>query len=212
MDTKNLILELPEISLDKQKLINIFESVKSYGRVKGLPWKEYSLNNISLNRSKCIVITDGDYMMLDHSASHLSINLLGIPYIKELVSKIKFDHEILSNNIDILWYKPGFIFEPHIDGYAASTMIVPIISNTSIDFYENKNLNIEKGKSATFENIVTFNDLIYSHRYNCNFPTIFNSHIIHGIGTITKDRVCLRLKINEPFESIIDKYINNKLW
>jgi hypothetical protein len=61
------------------------------------------------------------------------------------------------------------------------------------------------------DGIITEADSIHTHYYNTTYPTIFNSHWIHGVRTVTEERAYLRLRINERFDSIVNKYKNKEL-
>ena len=214
MNTSPFLLELPELTFDRLELLKIFEHAKPYARLKGLKWKEKPKTLITIEDAKCIVIQYGDHMMLDSSKSNLSYDFLQHQYLKDIMQRLKFTHEITAGNIDIIWYRPGFQFEPHVDHYAAATMMWPIFpagGGAPIDFYYNETVKIEEGVAAGLDGIITEADLIHTHYYNTTCPTIFNSHWIHGVRTVTEERAYLRLRINERFDSIVNKYKNKEL-
>jgi hypothetical protein len=204
---KLFLLEIKELKYNRLKLLEIFNQVKSYARVKGLPWN--SNDSLEIDDANCIVIQYGDYMIADPSKKSLSCNLLAFPYIQNLVNRLNFSHEISPGNVDILWYRKGASFQPHVDHYAASTMMFPIDpedADAPIDFYYEKSIALEQGVAQHFGNVLTDKNIIYSHQYSTSYPTIFNSHWIHGVKNVSRDRVYFRIRINENFSSIKEKY------
>jgi hypothetical protein len=210
---KDFVLEIKELDYDRTKLIPIYEATKHLGRVKGLPWRSYDKSKVlSTDQAKCVVVQYGDHMMLDDANKNLSCNLLEFPYVKELVSKLNFNHEITGNNVDIIIYRPGFKFEPHTDGYSQSTLMWPIIpedGGAPVDFYHRDDIEIKI--PGEYKTQVSDKDIVYTHYYNTTCPTIFNSHKIHGVKGVQVDRAFLRLRLNETFESILEKYNTGRL-
>jgi hypothetical protein len=214
MTKDKFILELPELVYSRQELEDIFNQCKQFGRLKGLKWREKPRTLIELDQATCLVIQYGDNMMLDESKNNLSYNFMQHDCIRNVVKRLNFNHAISPSNIDMLWYRPGFEFEPHVDHYAAATMMWPIIPESGgapIDFYHNDKVTFTPGEPAAFKDIITTDDLIYTHYYNTTYPTIFNSHQIHGVRTVDHVRVYLRLRINEAFDSIVQKYNSGTL-
>lgn len=214
MTPDKLILEIPELCYDRQVLLDVFEQCKGYGRLKGLKWRETPKQLIDFQEAKCVVIQYGENMMLDGSKTNLSYNFLQHQYLKDIMQQLNFTHEISAANIDMIWYRPGFEFEPHVDHYAASTMMWPIIPESGgapIDFYYSDKVKLEAGVAAGFKDTITIDNLIHTHYYSTTFPTIFNSHWIHGIRKVDHQRVYLRLRINEAFDSIVQKYNSGTL-
>lgn len=214
MNTSPFLLEIPQLQFDRQQLLKIFNHAKPYARLKGLVWREKPSSLISVDNATCLVIQFGEYLMLDNNKTDLSYDFLQHNCIKDIMKPLKFNHKITARNIDIIWYRPGFTFEPHVDHYAASTMMWPIFpadGGAPIDFYYNKDVKLEAGVAAGLAGIITEKDLIHTHYYNTTYPTIFNSHWIHGVRPVTEERAYLRLRINESFESIVDKYNNKAL-
>lgn len=205
------IIEISELLYDRIELTEIFEQTKKYARVKGLPWRFVPNQIAPVDTAKCVVIQYGDNMMLDHSKNDLSCNLLEFDYIKQLVQPLNFSHKITPNNVDIIWYRPGFLFTPHVDHYASSTLMWPIIPDDGgapVDFYHKTGIEIKTGE---YKDIVSDSDIFYTHYYSTLHPTIFNSHLIHGVRFVNKERAYLRLRINESFYSIKEKYKNGIL-
>lgn len=214
MTSDKFILEVPELPYNQTELFKIFNQCKGYGRIKGLKWKEKPETLSKVSDAKCLVIQYGENMMLDESKKDLSYDFLQHDYIKEIMERLNFSHPITAGNIDIIWYRPGFEFEPHVDHYASATMmwpIIPTLGGAPIDFYYSDKVKLEPGVPAGFQDIITTEDLIYTHYYSTTHPTIFNSHWIHGVRRVNHVRVYLRLRINESFDSIVEKHRAGKL-
>ena len=84
--------------------------------------------------------------------------------------------------------------------------VLPIKDITPISFYSReghipeRNVNYEKKHGWTDD------DIDYLHYYSMEHPTAFNGMAIHGVPTITQERVILRVKcLGETFESVVDK-------
>ena len=214
MNLELFLLEIKNMPYDRLKLLEVFNHAKGFARLKGLKWRTYSKSILSLDKAKCLVIQHGDNMMLDDTKKDLSYDFLQHDYIKSMVAQLNLSHEISPGNLDIIWYRPGFVFEPHVDHYAYSTMMWPIFPEDGgqpIDFYYKEGLEYEKGKSYGFQEILTDNDIVHTHYYNSTYPAVFNSHWIHGVRLVKEERVFLRLRINESFESLVEKYKNGTL-
>lgn len=211
IDKTNCIIELTELTYDKSKLLEIFEQTKQYARVKGLPWRDRPNRVAEVSDAKCVVIQHGDHMMLDNTKADLSCNLLEFDYIKSLVSRLNFSHKITPGNVDIIWYRPGFKFEPHTDNYAYSTMMWPIIPDDGgapIDFYYKAGVEI---KIPGEYKMLSDTDIALTHYYSTSYPTIFNSHAIHGVRSVNTERAYFRLRINESFADLSRKYKTGEL-
>ena len=215
MNTEDFVIDLKDFTYDRTVLADIFEQARPYGRVKGLKWKTYTGKPRPPESATNLVIQYGDYMMLDPTKADLSYNLLQHEYIRNLVGRLNFDHEITAGNVDIIWNRTGFVFEPHVDHYAKATMmwnILPEDGGVPVDFYDKTKVEYELGQALGFEKILTDNDIIHTHHYGLNYPTIFNSHWPHGVRRVSdRERVYLRLRINEPYESILQKYTSGTL-
>jgi hypothetical protein len=102
-----------------------------------------------------------------------------------------------------------------VDHYAKATMIwtiLPVEEEAKINFYSKEKIQYELGQALGFRDILKTQDIIHTHIYGFEYPTIFNSHWPHGVSLVNvKERVCLRLRIDEPFESIVKKYRSGTL-
>jgi hypothetical protein len=205
------VLELENFTYDRLELLEVFQKTKHLARVKGLPWRDRPGRVLTVENAKCVVIQHGEHMMLDESKKDLSCNLLEFDCVNQLVNRLNFNHKITAGNVDIIWYRPGFKFEPHTDNYAYSTMMWPIIpedGGAPVDFYYRENIEI---KIPGEYKMLSDDDIIYTHHYSTTYPTIFNSHVIHGVKSVEVERAYFRLRINESFESIVEKYNNGML-
>lgn len=213
------VIEVNDLPYDREQLVRVFEHAKPFARLKGLKWRDNTkYSQLEVDEAPAVVIYSGDYMNLDPAAADLNYNFLRHKYVRDMVARLRFKHQITPNNIDIVWYRPGFEFEPHIDHYAYSTMmwpILPVNGGAPIDFYYKSDIDlaplIKAGKPAGFRNQVTSSDIIETHHYSTSVPTIFNSHWIHGVRPVDHERVYMRLRINESFESIVSKIKNKTL-
>lgn len=208
--------ELKEIPYDRKILTDIFQNIKHYARPKGAPW--YDKSKIDLSKIKSSLIYYGDHLNLDDSKKCLSFNLLEIDYIKNLVNRLNLDDEVHPAQIEISWFKSNASLVPHIDSYAKSSVMWPIfpeISLDPIDFYYNENINLEyyinKKQVINFSKFIGSNNLICSHIYSVNVPTVINNHFIHGVRPLKHERIMLRLRVEEPFQNLLHKYKNGKL-
>lgn len=212
MINNDYLIELHELTYDRDILKALFDDLKPFFRIKGLPWRGKPGVNLDVEKAKCVVVQHGDHMMLDPTKSHLSVNLLENSYIKSLVSRLTFSHKISPNNLDIMWYRPGFVFEPHTDSYSHSTLMWPILPDNGgapIDFYHRDDIEIKLPNE--YKNIVSDKDIVYTHYYSTKHPTVFNSHKIHGVKSVNEDRVYLRLRLNESFDNIRTRYTQGTL-
>jgi hypothetical protein len=200
------ILELPELTYDKDKLVEVFEQVKGYARVKSLSWTPPSLNSIESARN--VVIQSHDYMMLKEEEQGKGVNLLDFPYVRELVDRL--DIEVNHTNLDIMWNRPGFRFLPHVDRWAASVFVWPILSDgefNPVDFY---NYDGEIVQDREYPQL-TLKDIALTHNYSDTYATVFNSHLIHGVRMVKNNRIFMRLRTDTEFHVIREKYQNGAL-
>jgi hypothetical protein len=208
MKIEDCILELPELSYDKSKLNDIFETVKSYARVKSLPWIIPTTAQDAAT-ARNVVIQSHDYMIMNNEDHGKGTSLLAIPYIREIMDKLNF--EIIDPHLDIMWNRPGFKFFPHTDGWAKSVFVWPIFSDgdyNPIDFY---NYEDDVIINKEYKNL-TSGDIFYTHHYSDCYPTVFNSHLIHGVDLVKNHRIFLRLRSDIPFSELRKKYHDKTLF
>jgi hypothetical protein len=204
---EDCILELPELTYDRTKLVEVFEQVKNYARVKSLAWRPPSLNSVESARN--VVIQSHDYMMLKEEEQGKGVNLLDFPYVRELVDRL--DIEVNHTNLDIMWNRPGFRFLPHVDRWAASVFVWPILSDgefNPIDFYNYDGDIIQDTEYPQ----LTLKDIALTHNYSSQYPTVFNSHLIHGVRTVKNNRIFMRLRTDTEFPVIMKRYKNRTLF
>lgn len=198
---EDCVLEIPEITYDKFELLKIYEQVKDHARVKYLPWSKTPNNEfVKPDEAKAVTIQYNDHEIRNPSEHGKGVNLLDFEYIRDLFSN--FNLKIHPASISMMIYKEGYVFKPHVDGWAASVLMFPIISTSAIDFYHEKGMQFESYK----EYPIDYDKIIYSHYYNDIHPTIFNSHIIHGVKPTTDFQVKLKVNLNEDFYSIRERY------
>lgn len=206
---EDCVLELHQIEYDKNELVKIYEEVKEKSRVKYLPWRETPKEFTKRENAKALILQYDDHEIRNPADHRKGVNLLQFDYIKQLVSKFNFDHEIHAGHITMLIYNDNFVFKPHVDGYAKSVVMFPIILPpipSPVDFYEydqsyeiNREFDIDEDRIA------------YTHYYSDINPTIFNSHLVHGVRSTTGFQVKMKININEDFSSILEKYKNGTL-
>jgi hypothetical protein len=205
LNKEDCVLELPELQYDKTELLKIYEQVKDYARVKYLPWRETPPEYVKKDEAKALSIQYSDHEIRNPSDHNKSVNLLDFEYIKNLVSR--FNIKIHPASVNMLIYKEDYVFKPHADGWAASVIMFPIISTSAIDFYHESGMQFESYK----EYEMGYDKIVYSHYYTDKYPTIFNSHIIHGVKPTSGFQVKLKINLDEQFYSIRKKYKNGFL-
>lgn len=206
MTSQDCILELPEMTYDKNKLVEIFNQTKKYARVKSLPWRPPYISDV--DKAYNVVIQSHDYMMLNEQDKGQGFNLLEFDYIRNILNRL--DLHVDHTNLDIMWNRPDFRFSPHIDGWAASVIVWPILSDgdfNPVDFYD---YDGKTTLSSEYKQL-TDADIAYTHHYSDTCATVFNSHLIHGVRLVKNNRIFLRLRTNVEFETIKEKYNNGTL-
>jgi hypothetical protein len=206
--SEDCILELPELTYDKSKLVDIFEQVKGYARVKSLAWRNPVFRVDTIDTATNVVIQSHDYMMLKEEDKGKGINLLDFSYIRELVDRL--DVSVNETNLDIMWNRPGFKFWPHVDRWAASVFVWPILADgefNPVDFY---NYDGDIILDSEYRQL-TDSDIAVTHNYSGVHATVFNSHLIHGVRKVENNRIFLRLRTDTEFSILKDKYRNGKL-
>jgi len=132
--------------------------------------------------------------------------------VSELVELFNF-YTGIEYDVDLMHYDPGFTFHPHTDHPMQCGIMFPILledGDAPIIFYENEDIEIVPRKN--YSSIITENDILYKHHYSTLHPTLFNAQAIHGVDTVSKERVYLRIKIlNQSFNSILEKYKKGEL-
>lgn len=136
-------------------------------------------------------------------------DLLDYPVIQKYVDMFNWKEYPGPREIDLLHYDPGFRFHPHTDHFMWCGIMFPILPEDAgepIVFYSRpghepeRNVNYEKIHGWTDD------DIEYSHYYSNKHPTLFNGMAVHGVPTVTRERVYLRIKIlGESFDSVVSK-------
>ena len=140
-------------------------------------------------------------------------DLLEYPVIQKYVNMFNFKQPIAPRDIDLLHYDPGYSFHPHTDHYMWCGIMVPIEPEDAgepISFYSRVGVTPER--NVNYEKKYGWNDLDieYNHYYSNKHPTLFNGMTVHGVPTIKRERIYLRIKVlGEKFEEVVEKLKNN---
>ncbi len=136
-------------------------------------------------------------------------DLLEYPQVKKYVDMFNWKQYPGPRDVDFLHYDVGYKFHPHTDHYmnmAIMFPVLPIKDITPISFYSREGHNPERNVNYEKKHGWTDDDIDYLHYYSMEHPTAFNGMAIHGVPTITQERVILRVKcLGETFESVVDK-------
>tara|TARA_B100001057_G_scaffold449754_1_gene491233 strand:- start:406 stop:1041 length:636 start_codon:yes stop_codon:yes gene_type:complete len=139
-------------------------------------------------------------------------DLLEYPVVKKYVDMFNFAQPIAPRDIDLLHYDPGYSFHPHTDHYMWCGIMFPIEPEDAgepISFYSREGQEPERNVNYKKRGW-TDDDIEYNHYYSNKHPTLFNGMIVHGVPTITKERIYLRIKVlGEKFEDVVEKLKNN---
>jgi hypothetical protein len=200
INPEDCILEIPNVTYDKNELLKIYEQVKDYARVKYLPWNKTPTEFAKKDDVKAVTIQYNDHEIRNPADHGGGVNLLDFEYIRNLVGR--FNLNIHPANVSMIIYKEGYVFKPHVDGWAASVLMFPIMSTSAIDFYHETGMQFESYK----EYAMGYDKIIYSHYYSDTYPTFFNSHIIHGVKPTLGFQVKLKINLNDDFYSIRERY------
>jgi hypothetical protein len=203
-----------EITYDRAELKDWFESVRQYrndfGSVLNRFRKERNPSNLSHGKE----FQDGLFDTID-TAGFIGKHVKEFEPIKKLVDRFNFDQPLTGPDVDILIYKPGYVFKPHVDYHMHCGIMFPIYPDegaSPIDFYrlpEGETWERAKGYAQA---INADRDLIYSYHYSLTHPSMFNGDVIHGVRNNDKERVFLRLKcLSMTFQQVIDKVNEGKL-
>lgn len=135
--------------------------------------------------------------------------LLDYDVVKKCVDMFNFSPSIPTSDIDFLHYDPGFKFHPHTDHYMECAVMFPVLPEDAgepISFYSRPGWIPERNVSYHHKYDWTDDDIEYNHYYSAIHPTLFNGMAIHGVPTITKERVYLRIKVlGETFDEVVAK-------
>jgi len=203
-----------EILYDREALKSWYDVVKKYrndfGSVMNRLREESGASALSHNKKFQLGLFD----TID-SKGFIDKHVIEYDIIQSLVKRFTFDTPLQSQDVDVLIYRPGYIFHPHVDFHMHCGIMFPILPDDGaapIDFYR-------MPEGATWERAAGYSkwinpdrDLIYSYHYSLIHPSMFNGNIIHGVKNNDKERVFLRFKcLNMTFHSIIEKAKQGKL-
>lgn len=197
-----------EVAYDRLELLDWYESVKQYTNDFGAVQNRFrdQLGGRGLNHNK--EFKQGLFQTID-TKSFLDKHVIEFEPIKNLVDRFNFDEPLKDTHVDVLIYKPGYVFVPHVDFHMHCGIMFPILpaeDASPIDFYnmppgETWEQAKGYGKSIVFER-----DHDYSYEYSLVHPSMFNGKIIHGVRNNDRDRVFLRFKcLSMTFERVIEK-------
>ena len=155
-----------------------------------------------------------DYSSIRDRATHglfssiKTDDYLKYPVVKNLVKLFNpISKNIGPGNIAIVVYKPGFVFNPHIDFSRKACIMFPILPTSTpapIDFYESEILN----GVDIHGNDADHDDKLYigSHFYSLKHPTITNTEVPHGVRNSTNDlRVQLQFSIYDDYDLCVER-------
>lgn len=197
-----------EITYDREELKIWYESVKEYTNDFGSVQNRFrdQQGGLGLNHKKSF--KENLFLTIDTKGA-LDKHVIEFEPIKKLVRMFNFDEPLKDTHVDVLIYKPGYSFVPHIDFHMNCGIMFPILPDedvSPIDFYnlppgETWEQAKGFGKSIVFER-----DHLYSYHYSLNHPSMFNGKTIHGVRNNHKGRVFLRFKcLSMTFEQVIEK-------
>jgi hypothetical protein len=199
-----------EVTYDREELKNWYSEVKQYRNDFGTVMnrlREESDSPLSHNKRFQLGLFD----TID-SKGFINKHVIDFEPIQKLVKKFAFDTPLQTQDVDVLIYKPGYIFHPHVDFHMHCGIMFPILPDEGaapIDFYRMPaEANWER--AAGYGRLIKSDrDLIYSYYYSLNHPSMFNGDTIHGVKNNDKERVFLRFKcLNMTFQDVIEKTKN----
>ena len=197
-----------EISYDREELKSWFESVREYSDDFGLVLNRQRTESTSKNLTHDKSFQHGLFDTID-TFGKINKHIVEFETISKLVNKFNFGDVLDPTNVDVLIYKPGYVFHPHVDFHMYCGIMFPIYPDkdaSPIDFYrlpEGETWQRAKGYGGS---IKRERDLNYSYHYSLKHPSMFNGHVIHGVRNNDKERVFLRLKcLNMTFHQVIEK-------
>jgi hypothetical protein len=207
-----------EISYDREELKDWYDSVKQYrtdfasvmNRIRDEQGHNKDLSHTK-NFKKGLFDTIDTKGIIDK-------HVLEFEPVAKLVNKFNFDRPLNTIDVDVLIYRPGYFFHPHVDYHMNCGIMFPILPDEGaapIDFYKMPP-NAEWKRAAGYSSYIIFDrDFDYSYHYSLEHPSMFNGNVIHGVRNNDKERVFLRFKsLWMTYEDIINKcrdgkFINN---
>jgi len=200
-----------EILYNREELKQWYDQVKEFrndfGSVMNRLRDESSSSNLSHNKK----FQTGLFDTID-SKGQIDKHVIEYEPIKKLVDRFNFDVPLQAQDVDVLIYKPGYVFHPHVDFHMHCGIMFPILPDEDaapIDFYRIPS-EAQWERAAGYSRwIKPERDLIYSYYYSLEYPSMFNGDVIHGVKNNDKERVFLRFKcLNMTFHDVIEKAKN----
>ena len=197
-----------EITYDREELKVWFESVREYRGDFGAVFNRIKEANNYKGLKHDKKFQEGMFDTID-TAGHINKHLIEFEPIAKLVKQFNFDEPLSESHVDVLIYKPGYIFRPHVDFHMHCGIMFPIYPDegaSPIDFYklpEGETWGVAKGYAGS---INPARDHLYSYHYSLEHPSMFNGATIHGVKNNDKERVFLRFKcLSMTFDRVIEK-------
>ncbi len=202
-----------EITYDREELKEWFESVRQYRKDFGSVLNRFRKERNPTNLSHTKEFQAGLFDTID-TAGEIGKHVKDFDPVKKLVQRFNFDVPLTGPDVDVLIYKPGYVFHPHVDFHMHCGIMFPIYPDegaSPIDFYqlpEGETWERAKGYSQA---IKLERDLLYSYHYSLKHPSMFNGDTIHGVRNNEKERVFLRLKcLSMTFNDVIKRASEGK--
>lgn len=162
-----------------------------------LPWNEFKKKYNPTNPYRK-TLTD-DFRQV-YAPKLEGKELLEYKVIQDIVSQFNFAKPLGITDVQILSYRPGFSFVPHIDQEVSVNIMFPIFPTNG-------------GEPLMFHQGGDFRNpgpILYKVYYDVENPTLTNGKIIHSVPKIANERVYLRLRTDgETYKDIIDKINSN---
>jgi hypothetical protein len=201
-----------EIFYDREELKDWYKSVEHYKNDYGVVTNKISSENLSHNKK----FRTGRFETLD-TFEQAGIHVIEYEPVKKLVQKFNFDNPLAKTDVDVMIYKPGFQFQPHIDFHMHCGIMFPIFPDLEsemapIDFYKLPPGAIWE-RAKNYDDCIEFErDFAYSYHYSTKHPSMFDGDTIHGVRNNNNHRVFLRFKIlSMTFDEVIKKGESKKL-
>lgn len=193
-----------EVKYDREELKDWYRSVEHYKGDYGMVTNKISSANLSHNKK----FRTGKFETLN-TVEKAGMNVIDYPVVNKLVKRFNFDVPLGKSDVDVLIYKPGFIFQPHVDFHMHCGIMFPILPDgemAPIDFYKLPPGAVWE-RAKNYDDCIDFDrDYLYSYHYSTVHPSMFNGDTIHGVRNNNNVRVFLRIKIlNMTFDGIIAK-------
>jgi len=200
-----------EITYDREELKAWYESVKHYRNDFGSVMNRLRDISGSTSLSHTKKFQTGLFDTVD-SKGFIDKHIIEYEPIKKLVDKFNFDIPLQGQDVDVLIYKPGYVFKPHVDFHMHCGIMFPILPDegaSPIDFYRMPPEAKWERAAGYLQWINPERDLEYSYYYSLKHPSMFNGDVIHGVKNNDKERVFLRFKcLSMTFHDVIEKTKN----